>query len=440
MGTPEGPFEAARRWLTRRSGESAAASYTPAARPTRPADSVLSRRRPGPADGAIPRSPARLVSEESVTAKRKKGARRPASRKTGESPRDSASRSRVQDLRDRAGRAASQELRDRASRAGDRASEATAAARTFARRARDQSVEQLKAFGSQARSSVNQARASATKAREQVANAREEVRKLPLDPHLCLVMGPRRPIPPVIMSDSVRVATYNVHRWQGANGRAKPDVARAGYVISEMGADVVALQEVLRPFDEAGPTADDELGQLCEELDLYLVFAATRRHRRGQLGNAILSRFPITGVSVLDISYSRIERRGALFAQVGCAGANLGIVATHLSLVDGTRHRQVQSLMEHPALNSGPAVLMGDMNAWRNCKGSQVLEETLGLHHNHDWPASFPSGRPILSLDRIYTRKTEVLAVSEHDTPAARKASDHLPVVADLGFKNGTGA
>ena len=258
-------------------------------------------------------------------------------------------------------------------------------------------------------------------------------------PHLCFVQSPRRPIPHLIMSEFVRVATYNVHRWQGANGRARPDVARAGYVISELNADVIALQEVLRPFEDDGrlDPAEDPLGQLCEELDLHLAFAVTRRHRRGQLGNAILSRFPITSISVLDISYSRIERRGALAAHVGSAELGLGVVATHLSLVDQTRHRQVQSLMEHPALNAGPAVLMGDMNAWRRCKGSQVLEESLGLHHNLDWPASFPAGRPMLALDRIYTQKADVLSIHKHDSPAARKASDHLPVVAEIQVKAG---
>ena len=315
-------------------------------------------------------------------------------------------------------RAESEGLRARASRAGDRASEATARARDFARRAADEGVARARGLGQQARVQIDAAR------------------QQPLVPHLCFVMSPRRPIAPVIMTDSLRVATYNVHRWQGVNGRARPDVARAGYVISELDADVVALQEVLRPFDGEAPPEEDPLGQLCEELDLHLAFAATRRHRRGQLGNAILSRFPITGVSVLDISYSRIERRGALVAHVGHAGAALGVVATHLSLVDRTRHRQVQSLMEHPALNSGPAVLMGDMNAWRNCKGSKVLEESLGLHHNRDWPPSFPSGRPMLSLDRIYSRNADVVEVREHDTPAARKASDHLPVVAEIEMKD----
>ena len=91
--------------------------------------------------------------------------------------------------------------------------------------------------------------------------------------------------------------------------------------------------------------------------------------------------------------------------------------------------------MEHPALNAGPAVLMGDMNAWRNCKGSQELDEALGLHHNLNWPASFPAGRPLLALDRIYTRNADVVEVCEHDTPAARKASDHLPVVAEVSIK-----
>lgn len=302
----------------------------------------------------------------------------------------------------------------------DASTKVRSSAMNYARQARDRSVARVRVLGNQARDSMSGAR------------------RPPLEPHLCFVMSPRRPIPPVIMSDSVRVATYNVHRWQGPNGRTKPDVARAGYVISELDADVIALQEVLRPFDqlEMEGLEGDPLGQLCDELDLHLAFAVTRRHRRGQLGNAILSRFPITSISVIDISHSRIERRGALAAQVGHAGASLGVVATHLSLVDRTRHRQIQSLMGHPALNSGPAILMGDMNAWRNCKGSQVLEEELGLHHNRDWPATFPAGRPMLSLDRIYTRNADVVDVRHHNTPAARKASDHLPVVARVLVKS----
>ncbi len=314
----------------------------------------------------------------------------------------------------RARGAAGKRVRAQTARAGDRASEATAAARDIVRRARETGIERVRDFRHQAR--------------KRVAASLGPI----LEPHLCFVTSPRRPIPQVIMSDLVRVATYNVHRWQGVNGRSKPDVARAGYVISELDADVIALQEVLRPFESEG---DDPLGLLCEELELHLAFAVTRRHRRGQLGNAILSRFPITAISVIDISHSRLERRGALAAQVGHSGASLGIVATHLSLVDRTRQRQVRTLLEHPQLNSGPSILMGDMNAWRNCKGSKELAQSLNTHHNIHWPSSFPSTRPIWALDRIYTRGADVLEVRHHDSPAARKASDHLPVVAEVAVE-----
>ncbi|MEZ4334980.1 MAG: endonuclease/exonuclease/phosphatase family protein [Myxococcota bacterium] len=325
-------------------------------------------------------------------------------------------------------RRAARAVRAQATRAGDQATLATSRAKAraldLARRARD---------GSMVRVRVLQEHAEKRLVGSVV-------------PHLCFVTSPRRPIRPVVMRDTLRIATYNVHRWQGGNGRSEPDVARAGYVISELDADVVALQEVLRPYpstslDEAFEgDGDDPLGRLCDELELHLAFAVTRQHRRGQLGNAILSRYPITAISVLDISYSRIERRGALAAQVGIDEHGLGVVATHLSLVDRTRHRQVQSLLEHPALNGGPAVLMGDMNAWRKCKGSQALEASLGLHHNRDWPATFPAGRPLLALDRIYTRQIEVLEVRHHDSPAARRASDHLPIVAEVRVGKREGA
>ncbi len=229
------------------------------------------------------------------------------------------------------------------------------------------------------------------------------------------------------MGRDIRVATYNVHRWTGLNGRGQPDPARAGFVISELEADVIALQEVLRPM-----RGDDPLEVLAEALGLHVAFAATRVHRHGELGNAILSRWPIAGVSMLDLSYSRLERRVAVSAQYQNGAGSLSVVATHLALADRTRHRQVRSLLEHPHLRDGPTVLLGDMNAWRRCKATRALDDELQSHHNLEWPASFPAARPVLALDRIYTRGVRLVELAAHQSRAARRASDHLPVLARI--------
>jgi endonuclease/exonuclease/phosphatase family metal-dependent hydrolase len=225
------------------------------------------------------------------------------------------------------------------------------------------------------------------------------------------------------MRRRIAVATYNVHRWTGLNGRSAPDPARAGFVISELRADVIALQEVLRPF-----RGEDPLEAIADGLGLHVAFASTRVHKRGELGNAILSRWPIAAVSVLDLSFSRIERRLAMAAQFPFEGGVLDVVATHLALGDRTRHRQVRSLLDHPHFEGGPALLLGDMNAWRKCKAMRALDDE--LHHNLAWPPSFPSTRPVLALDRIYSRDVKILEIDAHFSRAARTASDHLPVLA----------
>jgi endonuclease/exonuclease/phosphatase family metal-dependent hydrolase len=228
------------------------------------------------------------------------------------------------------------------------------------------------------------------------------------------------------MGRELKVATYNVHRWAGMNGTRSPDAARAGFVITELGADVIALQEVLRPFD-----VEDPLEQLAESLKLHLAFVATRVHRRGEVGNAILSRWPITSVFSLDLSFSRVERRSAIAVQFSGEAGTLAIVATHLALVDRTRRRQVESILGHPQLQ-GAVLLAGDMNAWRRCKATRALEEEMFVERGITWPRTFPASRPVLALDRIYARGVEILEVEAHRSPAARRASDHLPVVADV--------
>jgi endonuclease/exonuclease/phosphatase family metal-dependent hydrolase len=251
-------------------------------------------------------------------------------------------------------------------------------------------------------------------------------RKLePTAPHLSLVRAPARGGAERSLVGEIRVATYNVHRWTGLNGRSRPDPARAAFVISELDADLVALQEVLRP-----QRGTDPLVSLADALGLHVAFATTRAHRDGHIGNAILSRWPIAGVTMLDLSYSRLEKRVAVAVQLAHGAQQLDVVATHLALADRTRHRQVRSLLDHPRLRETPTLLMGDMNAWRNCRATRALERELVEGDAFEWPASFPSASPVLALDRIYARGVRIVSIDAHASRAARRASDHLPVVA----------
>jgi endonuclease/exonuclease/phosphatase family metal-dependent hydrolase len=233
------------------------------------------------------------------------------------------------------------------------------------------------------------------------------------------------PAPPAL-ARRLRVATYNVHRWTGPLGGNRFSPRLAKDVIHEIDADVFALQEVLRPF-----ARHDPLEAVARDKGLHVAFVVTRVHKRGELGNAILSRWPIASIVTLNLTVGRLDRRAALAAEFhGGEGHSLSIVATHLALIDRYRRLQVDTLLDHPRLQ-GPVVLLGDLNAWRRCSATRALERELPKEHkNLAWPASFPAARPILALDRIYARGARVVQLESHDTSAARRGSDHLPVVA----------
>jgi endonuclease/exonuclease/phosphatase family metal-dependent hydrolase len=284
-------------------------------------------------------------------------------------------------------------------------------------------IQELARVRRERRAAKREERGLARAQREQHAARREALEAA--IPYLAAVRAPSVP-GTGLLGRELTAATYNVHRWTGLNGTRAPDPARAGFVISELGADVVALQEVLRPFGE-----EDPLERLAESLRLHLAFVTTRVHRRGEIGNAILSRWPITSVFSLDLSFSRVERRSAVAVQFAGSAGSLAVVATHLALVDRTRRLQVESILSHPQLQ-GAVLLAGDLNAWRRCEATRALERELVGHQSFTWPRSFPAARPMLALDRIYARGAELVHIEAHDSAAARRASDHLPVVAHV--------
>jgi endonuclease/exonuclease/phosphatase family metal-dependent hydrolase len=233
---------------------------------------------------------------------------------------------------------------------------------------------------------------------------------------------------PEAATRAIRVATYNVHACVGTDGRHDPD--RIAAVIGELDADVVALQEFTYP---ASVAIDTRAPVVLTTLDRYeCALGPTRQNTTHCFGNALLTRHPIVEIRRLDLSLERREPRGAIAATIDVGGAVLHVLAAHLGLRVYERRFQVRQILGYlESVRSTQFVVLGDFNDWLPGRSVvHVLDDRLGRPPR---PPSFPVFWPIVPLDRIWVHPRRSLKrVSVHATPAARRASDHLPVVADI--------
>lgn len=224
------------------------------------------------------------------------------------------------------------------------------------------------------------------------------------------------------------IATYNIHRCLGRDGRH--DAHRVAAVIRELRADAVALQEVdSRPLAEG---AVDQLAYLAESTGMQAISGPTLQHRSGSYGNALLTRLPRLRVDRIDLSAPGREARGVLDVDLDLGRWTLRVLATHLGLSWRERRMQVRRLVQLIEVPEAPAtVLLGDVNEWLPGRfGLRRLDAALGRARS---VASFPAWRPTLRLDRIWARPAALmLGLRAHRSALARAASDHLPVVAEL--------
>ena len=225
---------------------------------------------------------------------------------------------------------------------------------------------------------------------------------------------------------SLRVASYNIHRAIGRDGRE--DASRIAQVLEEVDADIVALQEV----GYARGTPGNVLEYLGERLNAQVVEGVTLQDERGHYGNAVLSRLPVASLSRHDISVPHREPRGALELTFHLGQAEILLIATHLGLLPGERRYQIRKLL--PLVDASPAdvkILLGDLNEW--FLWGRLLRWLRRDFGRVAAPRTFPAHRPWFALDRLWVKPTgAVQTLRAHRSEMARIASDHLPLVAEL--------
>ena len=230
---------------------------------------------------------------------------------------------------------------------------------------------------------------------------------------------------------SIRVMTWNIHGAVGSDGRCDP--ARVLALLARYEPDILALQEIdgrvrFRRRPRAFETFAAALGGHVAE---------ARMVRRGDpdhdYGHLLWSRWPLAGERVRRLPGGRIEARGVIDAVSLTPAGPLRVLSTHLGLVPADRRRQAAFIAGLLGDEGGavPAIALGDFNDWRMRGAVQTL---LGPRLPVQLaPRTWPARRPVIRMDRLYA-SPEIVILSALPGTDAWRASDHLPVIADIGL------
>jgi endonuclease/exonuclease/phosphatase family metal-dependent hydrolase len=238
-----------------------------------------------------------------------------------------------------------------------------------------------------------------------------------------------------------RLVTYNIHKGIGGLDRLyRPE--RIVATLAHYQPDVVLLQEV----DEGVPRSRHhrQVDLIGEELGLtHRAYQANVRLREGHYGNAILSRFPITDVEHLELTVPLKKRRRALAVRcrVPCDGHHTRSVVIfnfHLGLAGYERTIQLRRFLACHWLkhihHQTALIAAGDFNDVWGRLGRRMLEP-MGFHPAGKSLRTYPAILPLRPLDRIYFRGgLKLLNCFASRIDVARKASDHLPMVAEFAL------
>jgi endonuclease/exonuclease/phosphatase family metal-dependent hydrolase len=145
----------------------------------------------------------------------------------------------------------------------------------------------------------------------------------------------------------------------------------------------------------------------------------------------VLSRWPFGATRIHDITHAKREPRRAIEVEIAAAAGTFRLVAAHFGLSLRERRQQARRLVAIARQHPITTVMLGDFNEWfwpASLRGALGRELPARTQH-----ATFPSWYPVFRLDRVFCWPAGAMRASFVDR-AARRVSDHLPVVADIAI------
>jgi len=269
----------------------------------------------------------------------------------------------------------------------------------------------------------------------------------------------------------MRLLSWNVQWCRGLDGRVDPArIASEARRLAD--ADVICLQEVAIGFAGLpGSSGENQVEALKRELPEYAAFFGgavdlpAEGGARQRFGNMILSRLPVGRVLRHALPWcGRADvptmPRGALEAVIEAPAGALRVITTHLEYYSGAlRAAQIDRLGEiyreadHPMSDKGEgpfeplarpvsALVCGDFNLpphdplHARMKASGFADAWEALHPGTSHPATFrvfEEGETAYCCDYVFASEDLVPRLRSIRVDGASRASDHQPVIAEIG-------
>lgn len=251
---------------------------------------------------------------------------------------------------------------------------------------------------------------------------------------------------------ALRVATFNLQHGRRADGTV--DLDRLTAAVVSLDADILALQEVDRAQPRSG---NADLASLIAKATgaRSWHFQPVLRGVAGQdalvrangdegsdvptYGIALLSRYEVTDWKSLRLPrlpvrhpyrsagrWVRVneEPRSAMLAMINTPLGPLTMINTHLTIVPGSRIRQLRRLARSVRRFPDPVVIAGDLNVAAPWPTRVTRYRSLAT------TPTFPANQPVRQIDHLLTRgwavRTHTVSTPELDV------SDHRALVVDL--------